>query len=272
MKRGSLLSVLIILLIFGVGVLGADDITLRLEDELIESWDKADSSFYQFSNDEEIMGQPITWTVRGSKFSADGYPVIGYMENAWPDDLFGRDPKEYPEYEDKDYSPGVLAIKGAFERQGYNQIELIPGVGSGDDFVPTPIPLPGRVRMVDFWIWGANYDYYVEVHFLDHMGMPHVLQPVRIEQRREPGSIKFVGWKNMIIDMPNYIKQSVNYKPELANLSLTKFVFTTHPAEIVTEFNILIDHLKVLTDKHESFYDGFELVDRLSEVEWKNEE
>ena len=270
MKRGSLLSVLIVLLVLGAGVLGADDITLRLEDFVIETWDKEDSSYFEYSNDDEIKGQPITWEVRGSKFSADGLPLVGYMDEAWPDDLFGRDPMADPNYEGD--APGVLAIKGAFTRQGYNQIELIPGIGSGDDFVPTPIPLPGRVRTVDFWVWGSNYDYYVEVHFMDHMGIPHVLQPVRIGQLREPGSIKFVGWKNMIIDMPNYIKQSVNYKPELANLSLTKIVFTTHPAEIVTEFNILVDHLKVISDMHESFYDGFELVDKMSEVQWKNEE
>jgi len=246
MKRGSLLSVLLILLMLCSGVLGADDITLRLEDNIIETWDGADSAYFSDT------GEPISWQVRGSKFSAEGLPRTAYVMNEWPDDLFGRAPED-PE------GLGVIGIKGAFDRQGYNQIELIPGTGSGDDFVAKAIPLPGRVRMVDFWVWGANYDFYVEVHFIDFRGMAHVLQPVRVEQRREAGSIKFVGWKNMIIDMPNYIKQAVNYKPELATLSLTKFVFTTHPAEIVTDFYIYVDHLKVLSDMHESFYDGFGL-------------
>ena len=87
--------------------------------------------------------------------------------------------------------------------------------------------------------------------------MAHTLSPYRNENLREPGSIKFVGWKNMFIRMPNYIKQAVNYKPELATLSLTKIVFTTHPAEIVSDFFIYVDHLKVLSDMHESNFDGF---------------
>lgn len=73
--------------------------------------------------------------------------------------------------------------------------------------------------------------------------------------------------------MPNYIKQAVNYKPALANLTLTKIVFTTHPAEIVTDFYIYLDHLKVLSDMHESFYDGFDLTrpEKLAEI-WGTEE
>lgn len=246
MKRGSLLSVLLILMILVSGVLGADEITLRLESRIIETWDGEDSAYFSDS------GEPISWKVRGSKFSAEDRPLLAYVLGEWPSDLFGSKP------DDPD-SLGIVGIKGAFDRQGYNQIELIPGTGSGDDFTAKAIPLPGRVQMVDFWVWGANYDYYVELHFRDYQGMAHVLTPIRIEQKREQGSIKFVGWKNMYINMPNYIKQAVNYKPELATLSLTKIVFTTHPAEVVTDFYIYLDHLKVLTDMHESFYDGFDL-------------
>ncbi len=243
MKRGSLLSVLLILMFFVVGALGADEITVSLESVVIESWDGADASVFSDT------GEPISWIVRGSKFTAEDRPRTAYVMGEWPADLFGTSPED-PE------GLGVLGINGAFIRQGYNQIELIPGTGSGDDFTAKAIPLPGRVQTLDFWVWGANYDYYVELHFRDHQGMAHVLSPYRNENLREPGSIKFVGWKNMYIRMPNYIKQSVNYKPSLANLSLTKIVFTTHPAEIVSDFYIYVDHLKVLSDMHESNFDG----------------
>lgn len=246
MKRGSLLSVLLILLMLSTGFLGADETTLKMESRIIETWDGQDSAYFSDN------GEPIKWQVRGSKFSAENRPLMTHVMNTWPDDLFGSRPENPEEL-------GILGIKGAFIRQGYNQIELIAGTGEGDDFVAKAIPLPGRVQMVDFWVWGANYDYYVELHFRDYQGMAHVLTPIRKEMKREPGSIKFVGWKNMFVDMPNYIKQAVNYKPELATLSLTKIVFTTHPAEIVTDFYIYLDHLKVLTDMHESFYDGFDL-------------
>lgn len=260
MKRGSPLSVLLIFAVLIPGALCADEITVRLESQIIETWDSEDTGFFSDT------GEPITWEVRGSKFSSVERPRAAYAGREWPADLFGA----YPEDPD---SLGVLGINGAFDRQGYNAIELIPGTGSGEEFTARAIPLPGRVHTLDFWVWGANYDYYVEVHFRDYQGIAHTLMPFRNENLREPGSIKFAGWKNMYIVMPSYIKQAVNYKPELANLNLTKIVFTTHPDEIVSDFYIYIDHLKVLTDVNESFYDGFELTSpqRLNEI-WGSEE
>ena len=243
MKRGNLLSVLLILALVIAGTAGADELTVRLESHVIETWDGADSAYFSDT------GEPISWAVRGSKFSAENRPRTAYVMNEWPQDLFGTQPED-PE------NLGVLGINGAFIRQGYNQIELIPGTGSGDDFTAKAIPLPGRVQTLDFWVWGANYDYYVELHFRDFQGIAHTLTPYRNENLREPGSLKYVGWKNLFIVMPNYIKQAVNYKPSLATLSLTKIVFTTHPAEIVSDFYIYVDHLKVLSDMHESNFDG----------------
>ena len=140
MKRGSPLSVLLILLVFVSGALGADEIAVRLESHLIETWDGVDSGYFSDT------GEPITWQVRGSKFSTVDRPRTAYAAREWPADLFGSFP------EDPD-SLGVLGINGAFNRQGYNWIELIPGTGSGDDFVARAIPLPGRVQTLDFWVW-----------------------------------------------------------------------------------------------------------------------
>ncbi|MCG8453961.1 MAG: flagellar filament outer layer protein FlaA [Spirochaetales bacterium] len=254
MKRGSFFSILLILMMLVSVSMGADEITLRLESKVIETWDGQDATYYP-------DGEPVVWQVRGSKFSAEGLPRMTYVMNEWPIDMFGSYPED-PE------SLGVLGINGAFVRQGFNQIELIPGTGTGENFVARPLPMPGRVRMLDFWVWGSNYDFYVETHFQDYRGMAYTLKPVRVEQRREPGSIKFVGWKNMFVEMPHYIRQAMNYKPELANVSLSKLVFSTHPEENVSNFYIYVDHLKVLTDMHESYYDGFDLTspDRVAEV------
>ena len=77
----------------------------------------------------------------------------------------------------------------------------------------------------------------------------------------------------MFITMPNYIKQVSNYIQVDTTLSLTKIVITTHPEEIVSDFYIYLDHLKILTDIHDSRYDGFELTDkqRISEI-WETGE
>lgn len=249
MKKSKIMLVLVVLVLVTSLPISADEITVRFESRVIESWDGQDATFFSDT------GEPISWYVRGSKFSAPDLPEIAYAMNEWPDDLFGTRP-------DNPESLGALGIHGAFERQGYNRIELIPGVNTADGFVAKAIPLPGRIQTLDFWVWGSNYEYFTEVHFRDYQGVSHVLFPFRNENLRDPGSIKFIGWKNMYITMPSHIKQAVSYKPELATLHLSKFVFTTHPDEIVSDFYIYLDHLKVLTDIHESFYDGSDLTNR----------
>ncbi len=260
MKHFNLFMALVILLVLGSGLLGADEVTVRLESRIIETWDGPDSGYFPDT------GQPISWQLRGSKFSAPGKPKLAYAMNEWPVDLFGVRP-ENPE------NLGVFGINGAFIRQGYNQIELIPGVGSGEDFIPKTIALPGRVHTLDFWAWGSNYDFYIEFFFRDYQGIAHRLFPFRNENLSEPGSLKFVGWKNMFITMPNYIKQVSNYIQVDTTLSLTKIVITTHPEEIVSDFYIYLDHLKILTDIHDTRYDGFGLTDtqRISEI-WETGE
>lgn len=245
MKRGNLLSVTV-LLTFVSGILGAQDMRLLLESFVVETWDGEDSTFFSDS------GEPLKWDVRGSKFTAEGRPQVVNISGEWPVDLFGHKPEE-PD------SLGVLGIRGAYDRQGYNQLELVPGTGSGDNFVPKAIPLHGRVQMMDFWVWGANYNFYVEFHFRDFNGMTHVLSPVRFDRRQEAGSIKFLGWKNMYISIPNNIRRAENNRAGISNLSLAKIVFITHPEETVTDFYVYLDHLRILSDVREEFYDGFDL-------------
>ena len=89
--------------------------------------------------------------------------------------------------------------------------------------------------------------------------MAYRLDLIQSDNKREVGSIMFSGWKNMYLDIPSYIKQSVVYQPEYKGLRLTKIVVYTHPDEKVNNFYVYLDHLKVLSDKHESYYDGFNL-------------
>lgn len=236
----------IVLLTFVSSILGAQDMGLLLESLVVETWDGKDSAFFSDT------GEPIKWDVRGSKYTAENRPQVVNVSGEWPVDLFGHKPEE-PE------SLGILGIRGAYDRQGYNQLELVPGTGSGNNFVPKAIPLKGRVQMVDFWVWGANYNYYVEFYFRDSKGLTHVFSPVRFDQRQEAGSIRFLGWKNMYINIPRNVRLTENNRAGIPNLSLVKIVFITHPEEIVADFHVYLDHLRILTDKREEFYDGFDL-------------
>jgi len=256
MKRGSLFIIgLILLVILPVGSAFGDERTLKLESRVIESFDAPGDITFE-------DGNPVYWQVRGDKFSMEGYPKMAYAPETWPIDLFGKNPENRAELQ-------AFGVNGRFLRQGYNTIEIIPGDGEGDDWTERELPLPGRVRMFDFWIWGSNYNYTIEAHFRDYMGMTHRFEMIPAGAGRQyPGSINFEGWRNMYVDIPGYVKQAQVHKPNYKGLVLTKLVLRTHPEESVDNFYVYLDNLKVLTDFHESFYDGFELStpEKMSEI------
>ncbi|QEN07223.1 flagellar filament outer layer protein FlaA [Oceanispirochaeta crateris] len=259
MRRSCLLiSGLMVLLTLSTGFLFADEKTLKLESIVVESFDGPGVSTY-------ADGSAVNWQVRGSKFSTEDFPKMTYVANEWPDDLFGPNPENADELQ-------VIGVNTRFDRMGYNQVEIIPGVGEGDNWVAKPLDLPGRIKTVDLWVWGSNFKYSIEMHFIDYEGLAYRLDLIQSDYKRNPGSLNFTGWKNMYTDIPNYIRQSVVYKPEHKGLRMTKIVIYTHPSEKVDNFYVYLDNLKVLTDRHESFYDGFGLTapDRIAEI-WGEE-
>ncbi|OQY34152.1 MAG: hypothetical protein B6241_05550 [Spirochaetaceae bacterium 4572_59] len=255
MRHGCLfLSGLLLLVLLSTGFLFADEKTLKLESYVVDTFDGAGSAVHE-------DGEPIVWQIMGSKFSTEGYPRMQYVPGEWPDDLFGPNPENAEDLQ-------VLGMNSRFDRMGYNQIEIIAGAGEGDSWEAKPIILPGRVKTVDLWVWGSRYKYSIEMHFLDYQGLAYRLDLIQSDNKRAVGSINFSGWKNMYLDIPNYIKQSVVYQPEFKGLRLTKIVIYTNPEENVNNFYVYLDHLKVLCDKHETYYDGFNLTspERIEEI------
>lgn len=263
MKRGYLRipAVLVLLLVF-LNAAWADESVLRMESVVIDTFDQEGSATYE-------NGDPVVWKVVGSDFATDDYPKMAYAQGVWPVDLFGSFP-------DEGDTLGVLGIRSRFNRQAYNQIDVIPGRGADDDWEAEGIPLPGRIRTIDFWVWGSNFDYGIEIYMLDHRGLEFKLDPIRLDPmtgKKVANSLKYTGWQNFYVDIPNYIKQSVEYNPKLAQVKFTRFVIYTNPEEIVADNFVYIDHLKVLTDIHESSFDGYELAsaEKVAEI-WGEEE
>ncbi len=261
MRKGNLLTLCLLLLLpFAIAApVAADSVTENLVSRVLESFDRPD--------DPESAEWPSSeWIVRGSKFvSADlvqnkeegNYDFIlgesyQYVET-WPDALFGANK------ENKPYK--VLGVHGKFDRRGYNWIEFIPAVKSDGGLVPrsleanNEITIPGRAKTIDFWVWGANFDYYMEMHIRDFRGIVHVLNF---------GGIRHTGWRNLRVNIPTYIPQEGGYVTSggyLKELKLVKLVLWTKPEERVDDFLIYIDHIKVLTDIFVSRFDGDDLAD-----------
>lgn len=254
MRLGGIkaMCLLLVFLSFG-GLLFADDKTVNLESKIIQTFDDQEKE---------------PWFTIASKFAAKDYPKLAYV-NAWPSALFGYSPAT-----GKDLK--VLGISMMFDRKEYNWVDLIPGTvdksGEKPIYKPIELPLPGRVKVLDIWVWGSGFNYYIEAYVRDYLGIVHVI-PM--------GDINFEGWKNLRSNIPTNIPQSKRYLPKKEGISLIKFRIWTRPSEMAAvpigvndpqymrAVNVYIDQVKVLTDTFESLFDGDSLTDpKLLEETW----
>lgn len=237
MKRGGLLAVLPILImaLFAPIAVFADQATTNWQSIVLESFDAHQT------------GTQYGWYAQGSEFIAQGYPKWTYA-HAWPDALYGSNPSN-PDLR-------ALGINAAFDRQGYNHIDIFPikedSKGNivkdkNGNVIPDPIQIPGRAKSLDLWVWGSNHNFSLEVQLEDYTGVIHVLQL---------GSLDFAGWKDLQVNIPPSIPQSVQTIPKLRGLKLVKFVLWTKPTANVSNFYVYFDQVKVLTDTFESRIDG----------------
>ncbi|HAK44409.1 MAG TPA: flagellar filament outer layer protein FlaA [Spirochaeta sp.] len=227
MKRGNILFLCILLAMAFVipSTVFADESTENLVSRVVESFDPDDRT--------------SDWLVLGSKFITEGYPKQVWAET-WPEALWGYNTDQ------NDYQ--VLGINARFDRQGYNYLEIIPVVdAAADEWEHNPIPMKGRVKRFDCWVWGSEYDYSIEMHLMDYNGINWVL-PL--------GNLKYTGWKNLVAEIPNYIPQATRYIPYYKQMTFEKLVIWTAPQESVHEYYVYIDQLKILTDVFESRFDG----------------
>jgi hypothetical protein len=240
-----------------------DDITVNLESKILEDFDnkedakyvwKKDASRYAVGKDPADRENP---SFASLGIEDDFFPKLNYFE-IWPLALF-RNNRESRELRS-------LGIWGKFKRMGYNWIDIYPTLKSeGEDAGPYEIPIPGRVRYLDMWVWGSNLNYYMEAYLRDEQGVIHTLYL---------GNIGYQGWKNLRVLVPTSIPQRRRIIPDpvTANtlstqdknsiyLKFVKFRIWTTPREEIANFYIYLDQFKVLTDTFESLYDGDEMTD-----------
>ncbi|HQK35490.1 MAG TPA: flagellar filament outer layer protein FlaA, partial [Spirochaetales bacterium] len=237
------LSLLFIALVVSP-LLIADENTVNLESRVIQTFDDPEAE---------------PWFAIGSKFATKGFPIVQYVKT-WPIAVFGSNPSN------KDLK--ALGVAMLFDRKEYNWVDLIPGVkkGSGDNvtYEPKELDLPGRVKMIDIWIWSGNLNYYIEAYLRDYKGVVHTL-PM--------GDLTHVGWKNFRINIPSSIPQGKSYLPKREGLRLVKLRIWARPTEVAAiptsadapnyekAIYFYFDQLKVLTDTFETLFDGDALAD-----------
>ena len=182
-----------------------------------------------------------SWSVRASRYITDGYPILKKFEGI-PNSLL-------PYRKDDDPTPMVMGIKTKFHRKGDNWFEIFPSSGEDE---PYEIPFVGTVTQIDFWVWGANYNYRLEVLVRDADGRVHSLKA---------GSLMFSGWRNLVVNIPGHIRQHSRFRSGRTNLTFVGFRVRTDVNEAVDDYVIYFDQLKYTTNTLAVIYDGYTLKD-----------
>ena len=229
----ALMITLVLLTAAAGGMLFADDSTVNLESKIVQDFSKPDAQ---------------NWFAYGSNFSTGDFPHWGFV-NAGPLAVVGSDAQAQK-------SAQALGIAMLFDRQGYNWVDIVPGTKDK----PTEIPLPGKVKMLDMWVWSGNFNYYLEAYVRDYKGIVYAI-PM--------GNLDFTGWKNLRVNIPDNIPQSEKYLPRKEPLTLVKLRIWTRPNEVVvipglassaSEIDKAVKFyffdIKVLTDTYVSLFDG----------------
>lgn len=249
MKKGRLfLSLAWLVSIMAMPVFAQDGV-VRLESIVVDTFD--DPTTRTWTERGTTYSEPREWVVTGSRYSTvEGdikYPRLAYIEGdgSYPLILFGTNPGKL--------TLRSLGVFSKFDKKGYNYFEIYPVKTDEKGVkVPAPMTLPGLTKSIDLWVWGSNYRVSLEIHVRDFRGIPYVLNA---------GSLRFQGWNNVRVNVPDSIPQVQSYLPRYKGITLTKLVVRYDPNERVDGFFTYFDQLSVQTDLNQTVFDGQGLLD-----------
>ncbi|MBR1404367.1 MAG: flagellar filament protein FlaA [Treponema sp.] len=212
-----------------------------VETKVIDNFDNVGSQDYQVPGKTVNSTETLNWTwnVQASHYidSDKGFPKMNY---------FDGQPNSLKLFNKEGDAPKVLGVQTSFLRKGENWFEVYPEV----DGKPYEIPFVGTVTQIDFWVWGANYLYFIDILIRDADGRVYTLPA---------GNLAFNGWRNLIVSVPSYIRQHSRLRSGPTALTFVGFRVRTDPDEYVDNFNIFFDQLKFSTNALSDVFDGYEL-------------
>lgn len=163
----------------------------------------------------------------------------------------------------------ILGMSYRFRYPGTNEIHILPplevdwkdrqpvmsyNASTGKEEQERAIQLPGQAKAISLWVHGRGHPYDLELWLKDYTGATHVLKF---------GSVNFVGWRPMSVEIPGNIPQTYMSYPQTRVTKITRFVLRAVPnaprAELMEKAYFFFDQLKVLTSTYEVNFDGADL-------------
>ena len=163
----------------------------------------------------------------------------------------------------------IMGVYFRFRYPGFNSVHFVPPKevdwrtrepfmrpnAFGELTRERGLQLPGRPRAISIWVQGRGHDYNLEAWVTDHTGGVHVLHF---------GSINFIGWRPMIVNIPITVPIPPKALPQVNVIRLSELILrsrTNSPyiREMISDTYVFFDQIKVLTDMYESFFEGLDL-------------
>ncbi|MDD5930096.1 MAG: flagellar filament outer layer protein FlaA [Spirochaetales bacterium] len=207
-----------------------------IETFVLEDFDSVNGQNYLYNGE----AYSWDWTVNASRFIAEGFPKYNYFDGV-PNSL-----KQLLKGTDKELK--VLGVQTAFNRKGDNWFEVYPTA----DGKPFEVPFVGDVSQIDFWVWGANYNYHLEIMLRDALGRVHVLYAT---------NLAFNGWRNVVVNIPGWLQQHSHLRSGPENMTFVGFRIRSDAEEYVDNFAIFFDQIKYTSNSLSFIFDGYELKD-----------
>jgi hypothetical protein len=124
----------------------------------------------------------------------------------------------------------VLGVKTEFFHRGAATISVEP---------TRPIQLPGIVKTLSVWVVGRNYNHILKAIFRDFGGHRFELTI---------GKLNFSGWKELIVPIPDEVKQRDAHYSTLTGIEFLGFKIECDLAETYGSYFVYFDELRIKTD------------------------